>query len=360
MFLTKPLPARDVPGVLDMGNTPEDQRHGYLEHAMLSVGVRLHATLGASLGVGKHGTDPWHIENAWLEWRPQCNAEWSLGAGRNRVPVGQIIDVGGHLDVFAQTPLAKRAVFEGDWVEDGLNLNWQPHRHGWLWHIQRVDFGVWNAQRFPGSENVSLAPVLRIRADAGAHIVVDGFISRIRANARGSHIQRPEVGHSHAAPDCGTSLVQVTCFDGDVNLLGISLDWQTPIPQIQLQAAALWRHEKGSLYGQSSTTAYQGRTQGGWTQMQWQPATRWNLALRHEWLRANHRLQGSGASLLAREAGLQPNHPARRTTAALAWQPWRDWSVSLEAGRERHSTRDNNFYGIRLQWLPQALVHHLH
>ena len=312
------LPASSLPGVLDMGNTPEDQRNGYLEHAVLSAGVRWHPALGASLGVGKHGTDPWHIENAWLQWQPSVNGEWGLGAGRNRVPMGPIIDTGGHFDVFAQMPLAKRAVFEGDWVEDGLNLNWQPHRNGWLRHLQRIDLGVWNAKRFPGSENASLAPVLRIRTNAGPHVVVDGFVSRIRAKERGSHIQRPEVGHSHAASDCGASLVQVTCFDGHVNLLGLSLDWQTPIPQVQLQAAALWRHEKGSLYGQSSTTDYQGRTQGGWMQLQWQPASRWNLALRHEWLRAHHRLRGTGASLLARDAGLLPNHPARRTAAAVA------------------------------------------
>ena len=351
-----PLPGRSLPGVLDMGNTPEDQRDGYLEHAVLSAGARLHPTLGASLGVGKHGNDPWHVENAWLEWRPRATAEWSIGAGRNRVPVGQVIDAGGHFDVFAQMPLAKRAVFEGDWVEDGLSLNWQPHRQGWLRPIERVDFGLWNARRFPGSDNASLAPVVRIRAHAGARVVLDGFASRIRAKERGSHIQRPEVGHSHTAPDCGVSLVQVTCFDGDVNLLGLSLDWRTPVPQVQAQAAALWRQEKGSLYGQSSTTDYRGRTRGGWLQLQWQPAPRWNLAVRHEWLKASHHLQGSGASLLAREAGLSPNHPARRSTAAIAWQPWQHWNISLEAGTERNSGQNNDFYGIRLRWQPEHLI----
>ena len=203
----QPVPAPRLTGVLGVGDTPTDQRGWALEHGTLGAGVRLTPLLGASFTLGKHGNDRAHTEAAWLEFRPSADSDFTLGAGRNRMPLGPVIGNAGHLDRHGQMPLIKRAAFNGDWIEDGVNLSWRPHLEGMFEWLQGIDAGLWRARRFPGSENAAWAPNVHARA-AGAvwgnagEWEADAFYSRLEPQGRGAYVQRSNSGHIHTAPQC--------------------------------------------------------------------------------------------------------------------------------------------------------------
>ncbi|WP_233244552.1 hypothetical protein [Acidovorax sp. HMWF029] len=357
----QPVPAPRLTGVLGLGDTPTDQRGWALEHGTLGAGVRLTPLLGATVAIGKHGSERAHTEAAWVEARPSADSDFTLGAGRSRMPLGPVIGNAGHLDRFGQMPLIKRAAFNGDWIEDGVNLSWRPHLEGAFGWLQGIDAGLWRARRFPGSENAAWAPTVRARA-AGAvwgnagDWEADAFYSRLEPQGRGAYVQRSNSGHIHTAPQCSASLRDITCFDGTVDLLGASATWATPLPGVRLTAAGVLRNERGNLYSQNGDTRYKGRTSGGWLEALWQPTAQWDVAVRQEWLRGTHRLDGPGATLVATDANLLPYHPARRFTAMLGWRPRPSVLLALEAGRERIAGQGNNLVALRLVYTPGPLL----
>lgn len=346
-----PIPAPRLGGVLGLGDTPSDQRGTQLEHATLGMGVRLLPQVGANVAVGWHGSEPGHVEAAWLQARPSADAPFAIGAGRNRVPIGTVLRNAGHLDRYGQMPLAKRATFNGDWIEDGVNATWRPHLDGPLDWLEAVDVGLWKAQRFPGSAGSDWAPVVHLRS-AWSDWAVDAFYSRLRPQGRGAYVQSTTSGHVHTAPTCDASLRGIACFDGTVDLLGGSATWATPLPGVQLSGAALWRRERGALYSQNGDTRYDGKTLGGWMEALWQPSARWDFGMRQEWLQSTHDVNGPGAYAVATDANLLPNAPARRFTAMAGWRPAPGWLVALEAGHERIADRGNTIVGLRLVWTP--------
>ncbi|MFN3376974.1 MAG: hypothetical protein ACK40S_10540 [Burkholderiaceae bacterium] len=361
LHASQAVPAARLPGHLGLGDTPDDQRGWALEHATVGASMRLGPLVGAQVAWGKHGRDTVHTEAAWLALRPSADSSLTLGAGRNRVPMGGVLTDAGHLDRFAQTPLVKRSVFNGDWVEDGVQLAWRPRALGhWEW-FKGLDVGLWRARRFPGSENAAWAPMVHVSgagplAWAAGRWEADAFVSRLQPQGRGAYVQSGNSGHLHTAPDCSTTLRGITCFDGTVNLAGASLRWLSALPGVTLTAAGLMRDERGSLYSQNGDTRYQGRTRGGWLEAGWQPAAQWEIGLRQEWLRSAHRLQGPGAALVAADANLTPYHPARRVTAMLGWRPHADWLLALEAGRERTAGQAYTVGALRVVYIPRPLA----
>lgn len=359
----QPVPAQRLTGVLGLGDTPTDQRGWALEHGTLGAGVRLTPLLGATATLGKHGSERAHTETAWLEARPSADSDFTLGAGRNRMPLGPVIGNAGHLDRFGQMPLIKRAAFNGDWIEDGVNLSWRPHLEGAFEWLQGIDAGLWRARRFPGSENAAWAPTVRARAAGpvwghAGDWEADVFYSRLEPQGRGAYVQRSNSGHIHTAPQCSASLRDITCFDGTVGLLGASASWATLLPGVRLTAAGLLRNERGNLYSQNGDTRYQGRTRGGWLEALWQPTAQWEVAARQEWLRNSNSVSGPGAALVAADANLLPNDPSRRFTAMLGWRPRSGWLLALEAGRERIAGKDNTVMALRLLYTPGPLLEH--
>jgi hypothetical protein len=352
---SRPVPAPRLTGILGMGDTPDDQRGWRLEHGTVAAGIRASSSLGAVLALGWHDGEPAHVEAAWLELRESPGSSLAIGVGRNRIPLGTPIADAGHFDHYGQTPLAKRAAFSGDWIGDGVSLSWRPHFEDTFSWVDQVDLGVWDARRFPGSESASLAAVLRLRASWGA-IAVDGFYAHLRARGRGAYVQRTNSGHVHTAPRCNSSLRDITCFDGDVDLFGASIEWDTPLEGLDLAAAGVLRREDGGLYSQNGDTRYRGRSSGGWLDVLWRPSDRWVVGLRQEWLRGEHRLSGPGAALVAADAGLLPNAASRRLTAMAGWQLAANWRASIEAGRERIAGGSATVIGLRLLWTPDSLV----
>lgn len=155
-------PAPRLPGVFGSGNTPVDRRGAHLEHGALALGVSASARLGAALALGWHDSDPAHVEAAYLQAQAMPDQTlWQLRAGRDRVSMGRVIDNGGHFDRFATVPLAKRAVIDDDWIDDGVVLRAEQDDHDAAFALETWQLGAWRARRFPGGDGAPVAPSLQ-------------------------------------------------------------------------------------------------------------------------------------------------------------------------------------------------------
>ena len=339
------VPAASLPGVLATGVVPQDQRDHPLEHATLQAGARWHPQWTAALGWGWHGSERAHTELAWLQWQRGAHL---ARAGRQTVERGAVISEAGHFDRFLQAPLATRAVFDGDWLDDGLQWRWTPDPAAESGAT--FDLGLWRNQRFPGSPaspaSLHLHPQYRWE-----DLTIDAFAARAKVRARGQYLQSPSGAHTHAVPDCRVSLAQLACFDGWATLAGASLRWQPDHGPWTVSSAWLMRRESGNLYTVNGDTRYRGRTQGGWVDLQWQPASAWTTALRLERLVPTHDLSGVGATLVATDTALSATATSTRQTAMLGWSWHPAVLLALEAGREDlGQAPSRRFAAVRLSW----------
>lgn len=343
------LPSQGLPGYLLRGDPGVDRRGGALEHAVVLGGYRWNPRLGAELALGAHGSDPAHVEAAWVQGRgSHGGTDWTLGAGRRGPSLGTVLAQAGHLDRFGLMPLAKHAVLDGDWIEDGaeLGLARQAEASGW-----RLDAGVWRGRAFPGTPGGPAFPSVHAgfnrRTDAG-DVAADAFVAALRPDGRGSRLANAPAGHTHAAPVCDASLREVVCFTGRSRVAGLSAEWTSRDWPLLLGGAQMWRQEDGSLQSRNGLGSYAGRTRGGWQQAVWRIAPGWELAARRESLSAQQSLAGPGASLVATEAGLGGYAPQRRFAALLghAASPWAD--LRIEWGRERAGAQAARFVALRL------------
>jgi len=349
-----PIPSATLPGVLDTGENAPDQRGLGLEHAVIGVGLRVNELFGANLAAGWHAGESAHLEAAWVQarWATQA-ALLTLGAGRTKVPMGSVLSDAGDFGRFSLLPLVKRASLDNDWYDEGVALTWRGTDDSLL---RQVDVGVWRGTGFPGGGDLPLVPSLHMQL-AHADIEVGGFFAYLQPTGRGSYARGDtNTGHTHDVPNCELSLTGLVCFDGRVNLLGGSLSWAPHEWPVVVTAAALWRDEQGSLYSQNGNARYHGKTLGGWIDAAWDWRDNWQLAVRLEALSATQRLSGPGAALVAGEAGLVPNWPARRVTAALAYRLDPAWRLSAEVGSERTGGDHNPFVMLRAVWTAPWLL----
>ncbi len=250
------------------------------------------------------------------------------------------------MDRFAFMPLAKQAAFEGDWIEDGVNLRWRDDGPAEL----EVNAGIWRGKVFPGVTGSSAAPALHVGGYLGA-FRLDGFLTHLQPDRRGTAIALTSDGHTHATPSCAQSLAGLACFEGDSDIAGASLRWHAATLPIEVTVAGLLRREEGNLFSSNGDTAYQGETRAGWVEAAWTLRPAWQLLLRSERLVAEHDLSGFGASLVAHDAALLPEPGATsRHALALVWQPRQDLTVSAELGREEVAGEANPYIGLRLLW----------
>ncbi|TJZ76246.1 hypothetical protein [Chitiniphilus eburneus] len=346
----QPYPAPTLPGVLGNGSRYDDERGWRLEHATVELAARLNPWFGGHVAVGWHSGEKAHVEAAWFEGTfPLESTDLAFGAGRDTMPIGEVIETGGHFDRFLTMPLAKRALFDGDWQENGFNLRWQRGSdEPWPW-LRRVDLGVWRSDAFPGDGSADLFPMLRVGLGRDA-LRADVFYAHLEPQRRGAFAQNSGAGHVHGSPDCEGALTQRVCFDGKVELAGVSGSWATPFTPLTLSGAALLRHEVGALYGENGDTRYRGTTWGGWAQGTWQFDSRWEAALRYEWLDADQDLRGPGATSVARDANLLDNPGATRVAMMVGWRPWHDVLLSIEAGSEQVADAHNPYVALRAMW----------
>ena len=349
-----PVPSARLPGVLDTGEVASDQSGLGLEHAVIGAGLRLNDMFGANLAVGWHTDESAHLEAAWLQARWATDAALlTLGAGRAKVPMGRVLTDAGDFGRFSLIPLVKRASLNNDWYDEGAVLTWRGAGDALL---RSIDVGVWRGTGFPGGGDLPVVPSLHVQL-AHADLELDGFFAYLQPTGRGSYARSDSnTNHTHGVPNCEFSLTGLVCFDGRVNVLGGSLSWAPHDWPVIVNAALLWRDEQGSLYSQNGNASYHGKTLGGWIDAAWDWRENWQLAARFEALRATQDLSGPGAALVAGEAGLVPNWPARRFTAALAYSPDRAWRLSAEVGSERTGGNNNPFVMLRAVWTAPWLL----
>ncbi|WP_242481091.1 hypothetical protein [Rubrivivax gelatinosus] len=350
-------PAARLPGVLLRGSAPPDQRDGLrLEHATVDLGARLTRQLGAAVAVGWHDRDGAHVEAATLQARwPGETGELALRLGRDTVRLGAPIDGAGHFDRFSQTPLAKRAVFDDEWVDDGLALAWRAG-DGDADGLRGVEAGLWRGRVFPGGEHGPLVPSLHLHAGWG-HVDAHLSAARFQPDARGSAASTVvSSGHSHGTLDCRESLQQRVCFDGTVDVLAGSLQWEPDAGDWTVIVAALLRRERGQLYSASGDAAVHSRIAGGWADLVWRPLARWSLAGRLERLVPENRLNGVGTALLGGEAGVLESAASERATLAASYEAAPGLVLALETGRQWLPGEQVTHVALRLVWSrPQLL-----
>jgi hypothetical protein len=344
-----PLPSQRLPGFLLLGDPGIDRRGTRLEHAVAQIGHRLTEHLGGYLALGKHDEDPVHVEAAWLQARGSVgDVGWTFGLGRERPALGPVMTLAGHLDRFGAMPLAKHAVTDGDWIENGAALGATGHAGPLAWTL---DVGVWAARAFPGDRSASPAPSLHAGTrwtGAGGEWSVDGFMAWLAPSARGSRTVSTTGAHSHVAPRCDDALVDVVCFDGRSRISGLSVQWAADTLPLTVAAAVMWRDESGSLASRNGLARYEGSTRGDWIQALWRLPADWEAGIRHERLAATQSIVGAGASLLASETGLNGYAPQRRTTLKLsrALATWIE--AGLEVGEEHAGSVSSRFVSLRV------------
>ena len=337
------------PGVLTTGLAPYDQRgRPRLEHATLAAAVLFAPAFGAHVAIGRHDRDSAHFEAAAVIGRLAIGDDVLEGrAGRDLVRLGDPIDRAGHYDRFSQTPLAKRAVLDDRWFDDGLVLAWRRAVHDGL---RELEIGVWRGRAFPGAESGSPLPSMRVRFGWDPVDVQLGA-ARLQPRARGAAARSADsVGHAHGALDCRESLLQRVCFDGTTDVLSASVTWAPEAFSWSATLAGLTRRERGSFYSTSGDASIESRVDGGWLDLAWRPASSWSVATRLERLVPEHRLEGVGTVLLAREGGLAGAGPVSRATLAVLRELDETLQLSIEAGHERHEGGRVNFVGLRLVW----------
>lgn len=349
------LSSQGLPGYLLLGDAGVDRRGFQLEHGVAQLGYRFSDATGAELALGAHGSDPVHVEAAWLQGRGSFGgADWTVGAGRQNPSLGPVMTPAGHMDRFGAMPLAKQAALNGDWIENGVEA-------GLTGHVDDVslalDLGLWLARAFPGAKSGSPAPSIHLGAQwdsAAGPLTFDAFWSRLRPVGRGSRINSSTGAHTHVAPQCDASLNQIVCFDGRSDVAGLSARWDVGEGRegrdgpLTLTGAVMWRNEDGQLQSRNGVGDYAARNRGDWVQGVWRWADQWELGVRHERLMARQLLQGLGAALLADEAGFGRYAPQRRTAAQLGYalSPWAD--LRVEGGRERAGPDTVRYLAVRL------------
>lgn len=352
-----PVPGPMPPGVIGTGVPPEDLRDHPLEHGALGLRGRVDAQWSAALGWGWHGTDPAHVEDAWLQWQPQAQPGRWLRLGRQSVGRGAVIGRAGHLDRFLLAPFAVRAAFDGDWIEDGLQGRWKTDAaadEGFM--PSTFEAGLWRAQRFPASSAEPRAALHLHPQWMRGDWQIDAFVARLDARQRGTQLVASSGAHSHATPDCSAGLTQIACFDGRVLLGGASARWAPDELPWELQGAWILREERGNLATSNGQAETRSRYQGFWVDGVWRPSDSSYLGLRLETLSPSHRLEGPGAALVAADTGLDGTGRSHGLAVAGGWQLHPQWRVAVEAGRRRLAdTGSQNHVAARLLWQARAV-----
>lgn len=342
-------PSASWPGVLGTGSAPRDQRKGVrLEHGTIDLAARLDARFGAHVAVGWHDRDRAHVEAALVQGRfAWGDSDLEVRLGRDTVRMGGVIDGAGHFDRFSQAPLIKRAVFDDQWIEDGGVIAWRrPDADG----VRALEAGVWRGRAFPGGPDGPAVPTLHLHAGWG-HVDAHLAAAHLKPAARGSAaLSLGSTGHVHGSLDCRASLAQRVCFDGTVDLLGGSLQWEPETAPWTVALAALVRRERGSLYGSSGDAALDSRVSGLWLDLSWRPTDRWTVSSRIERLLSKHHLEGIGTALLAASAGISGAGPVERQTVALQHHFSEPVTLSMEAGRERFAGASVSHVALRVIW----------
>jgi hypothetical protein len=364
LHAASPLPSQVMSGFLLKGDAGNELRGTALEHAAVSASARAFDGWVLHGELSQHGRDPVHVEAAWAA-RPvgPSASPMHLSWGRQLPALGALWTTAGHLDRFSLMPLAKQAATDGDWTDDGASLQWRPQLDTPLGMLkQSMQLGLWQGHAFPGSRDTGGAPSLHWGATLdhpSGTWRLDAFAARWQVDGRGARLNLAGRGHSHVAPRCDDSLNSVVCFSGRSVVSGWSLGWsQGPL---DVAVGGLQRRERGQLLSRNGLVD-DDSLQAGQLAQAWWRGPGLDLGWRSERAMARHRLDGSGATAVAQDAGLNSYAPISRHTLAVAWPvpaTWLAWArrgpvqeadarISLETGREQQGAQALRFTTLRL------------
>jgi hypothetical protein len=342
-------PSAAWPGVLVNGSAARDQRGGLrLEHGTLDLAARFDRRFGAHVAAGWHDREGMHVEAATVQGRFAWGEdEIDVRLGRDTVRMGAVIDGAGHFDRISAPPLGKRAVLNDQWIDDGVAIAWRrPDAEG----LRALEAGVWRGRGFPGGPAGPAVPSLHLHAGWG-HVDAHLAAARFQPEGRGAAAQSLGAsGHVHGSLDCRASMQQRVCFDGTVDVLGGSLQWEPERGDWTFALAGLMRRERGSLYAASGEARLNARMSGVWADLNWRPAARWTLASRLERLVPSNRLEGIGTVLLSDAAGLSGAGPVERAALAVLYQLHEQVTLALEGGQERSAGGKVSHVALRAIW----------
>lgn len=344
---TQTLPSLALPGYLVQGNTAPDPQGLSLEHGVAELGLRWAQDWGGYVALGRHGTDPVHAEAVWLQrsWVTDGQGRWTLRVGRQRPTLGDAQTRAGHFDDFALMPLAKQTLLNGDWIDDGAELGWAAPSLGD--GALALHAGLWRGRVFPGGPRAAPVPNLHASLKWAAWSA-DASLARFEPQGRGARVQALGGGHSHATPNCDAVSAQVLCFTGRSALATAQLSWDPHPWPVSLTLATWARRDRGQLGSAQGLAAHSATVRGGWAQVTWSTDGPWSVGLRLEKVNASYHLQGSGARLLAQDAGLTAYAPARRVALMVGHRSDPRWQWNLEWGREQVG-RTAHYLALRLR-----------
>lgn len=339
-------------GVLGTGVAAEDGRGAQLDHAALSLAARPSVPIALRVAIASHPGHVVHVEAAQIIglWETGLGS-WRMTAGRGSPNAGPVIAAAGQFDFAVQQPLAKTAAFDGTWIDDGIAATWQREAD---YGLRLVEAGIWRGRSFPGAPDSPPMPSVRLQAAAGA-IAVDVFAARLAPRGRGASARlNGGVQHTHGLLDCRGTLAQRVCFDGDVTLAAASV--RAADERWTWSAAWLARLERGVLYSGSGEARYRSDLPGGWVDVQRAVGVSWLAGARYEWLVPRSTVDGIGAGLLAREAGLLDAGPAQRVTLAVLRDLGHGLRLGIEAGRHWQGEARVTHALLRVLWQSPALI----
>ena len=347
-------PVARLPGVLEGGSARGDERGGELDYIEAGIHWRHHEMLSGELRLARHGEGDGSIdvEAAWLQYRAELGyGRLDTRVGRMQVPVGRLNRSHRHDWLFGVEPRIYRAAIGDGWIDDGATLDMRAAR-GW-----RAGVGVFRGKPFPGA-NVAGAGALTLNAGlSSGPWVVELDLAVVDAPGRALDTSgMSSASHSHSQLRCERLANDRVCFDGHATLAALSASWRQPRGPLRVDGEFWIKRDRGELASLNGAPDYRGRVSGGWLQLGWQPAGAWQAALRYEHLVVGHDVDGVGASLVARQAGIaDSDRRLSRIGLALCWRPVRWQRTTLELYRDRTLADSADVVLLRLQFDLAAL-----
>ncbi|MGQ5525440.1 hypothetical protein ACUHMQ_19550 [Chitinimonas sp. PSY-7] len=224
------------------------------------------------------------------------------------------------------------------WHDDGAKLTVQ--QGAW-----QGTLGAYRGRGYPGAKSVDTIGLgligMQWRQSPWTVQADIGYLPKLQRVTKSDN----HVGHSHShSSGCGKDS---DCLRGHGWLGLISARWQQGA--IYGLAEAGKRREDGEIAGQLGVAQYQGDTSSLALEAGWHWTDTITLATRYEQLALRHQLKGTGASILASNAGIaNSKYRPRRNGLRLDWQATPANTLAIEAWQDRTENGHNNL--LLTQW----------
>jgi hypothetical protein len=338
-------PAARLSGVLESGSAREDERGGMLSYAEVGFGTAFNETQSVKVKLAKHAnTDP-EVEMAWFEDRNLANLALSYRLGRQMAPLGFMNLQEVHNRESGIAPIAMRAVMNDAWTVDGGRMDYQ------LGKGFDIGFGLWHNETFPGSPNTAGMNMRNLRLGwKGQSLKLEAGYAQVESSGR-ALISQGTSGHTHSLPSCDTVDQYRVCFKGDADIFNLAAEWKPQSTGLWLGGEWFVKQDKGLLDSYYGLPTYTGTFSGGWMDIGYAVSETLNLRFRLEQGVVEHRVNGSNATQIAKQAGiLNSDNTLSSYGLIVNWRPKTGHLVSAEWHRENILSQDVDVMMLRYHY----------